>query len=80
MPKSRAYYTLIFAIAALNLFVDSFLNLALENTSSCRLVEPCYFEYMCRIDPIIRPPSHNTVGANLELIHRNTAISSRIDV
>lgn len=71
--------TLVFAVTALDLLMNPFLHLTLEDTGSRWLIEPCNFENMCRIDPVIRPPSHNTVGTDLELIHRdlvNTVRSS----
>lgn len=64
-------YTLVFSITTLYFFVDAFLDLALENACSCWLVEPGSFEYMCRIYPVITPPSHNTVSFELVLIYWN---------
>lgn len=66
--------TLVLSVAALNLFVQLFLNLALQDSRSGRLIKPSCFKYVCRIDPIIVPPAHNMlfqVGTELELIHRN---------
>lgn len=64
-------YTLVFSITTLHFFVDSFLDLPLENACSCWLIEPGSFEYMRCIYPIITSPSHNTVGFELVFIYWN---------
>lgn len=69
--KSGTWYTLVFAITALDFFMNPFLHFALENTSSRWFIEPCYFEDVCGIYPVIGSPSHNTVRANLEFIYRD---------
>lgn len=61
--------TLVFTISTLHFFMHPFLNLALENTGSCRLVEPGSFENMCSIYPIIASSSHNTVTLELVFIY-----------
>lgn len=64
-------HTLIFSITTLHFFMDSLLDLALENACSRRLIEPGSFKDMCRIYPIIASPSHNTVAFNFVFIYRN---------
>lgn len=73
-------FTLIFAVTSLNFLVGIFLNVALENPRSGGLVELCCFQDMCRIDPIIVPPSHHMllqVSAKLELVDGNLQVASQ---
>lgn len=67
-------HTLIFAIATLDFLVHPLLNLAFQNSSSCRLIKACSFKNMCCIDPIVTPPSHNTVAIDLELEHGDLVV------
>jgi hypothetical protein len=64
---------LVFAITTLDLFVFVLLDLALEYPRPCRLVEPRSLEDVCRIDPVVVPPTHDMlleVRAELELVNR----------
>jgi hypothetical protein len=51
--------------------MDAFLNLSFEDAGSRGLVKPSSFEDMSRIDPVIRPSSHDTISMQLKLKHRN---------
>jgi hypothetical protein len=55
--------TLVLAIAALNLFVETLLNFTFEHAGSLRLVKPGYFEDLGRVEPAVCASSHygNTV-------------------
>lgn len=50
------------------------LDLTFEDARSCRLIKPRSFENVCCIDPIICSPSHDTVSAELEFIHRDLGL------
>lgn len=63
--------TLVFSITTLHLLMHPLLDLSFENSSSCRLIESSCLENMRCIDPVIRPPSHNTVAIDLELNYRD---------
>lgn len=66
--------TLVFSISALNLLMDVLLNISLKDSRSSRLVEACSLQDVCRIDPVVVPPSHHMlfeICAELELVHGN---------
>ncbi len=65
-----ASHTLIFAITSLDLFMYPLLHLSLEDSCSSRLVEAGYLQDMRCVNPVVRPPSHDMVSSELELIHR----------
>jgi hypothetical protein len=60
-PKSKAsrMLTLIFAITPLNLLVRSLLNLPLEHPRPLGLVEPGDLEDLRRVQPRVRPTTHD---------------------
>lgn len=65
--------TLVFAVATLDLLVCRLLHIPFEDTSTCWLIETSGFQNMCRIDPIVVPPSHNMlfqIVSKLEFIYR----------
>lgn len=47
------------------------LDFALENTGPGRLVEVCYLEDVCRIDPVVSAASHDMVAGDIELVDGN---------
>jgi hypothetical protein len=55
----RATLTLILSIAPLNLLVFPLLHLPLEHPCPLRLVEPCDFEDLRRVEVCIRPATHD---------------------
>ena len=61
---------MIFSVTSLYLFVHSFLYFSFQYPRSCGLVESSNFKDMCRIDPIVRPASHDMVSKQLELVDR----------
>ena len=62
--------TLIFAISTLHLLVNALLDLPFEDASSSWFVKTGNLEDVCRIDPIVRPASHDMVSKQLELVDR----------
>lgn len=72
--------TLVFPVTALNLFMDVFLDLTLEDACSGRLVEAGGFQDVCRIDPFIMATAHNMlfqVGPELELVDGDLHVNHR---
>ena len=67
--------TLALAITTLNLLMNTFLHLALQNPSSLRLVKVGHFEQLSRVQPSIILPSHHQLLADDKLIHRSTSSS-----
>jgi hypothetical protein len=65
---------LVFSITTLDLLVNVFLHISLENSGSSWLVEPSSLQDMCCIDPVIVSPSHHMffeVTTKLEFVYRN---------
>jgi hypothetical protein len=63
--------TLIFPVAALDLFVVVLLDIALEDTCASRLVEAGGFENVGGVDPIVFSPAHHMffqVGSELVFV------------
>ena len=74
-------FTLIFAVAALDFFMNAFLHFALEDPSSSWFVEAGNFQDMGSIDPIVRAPSHHMISIEFELIHRHLmSVVSRVNI
>lgn len=72
--------TLVLSISALNLLMNIFLHLALEDSSARWLVEPSGLEDMGRIDPVIVSPSHYMllkVRAKLEFPYWNLKVKGQ---
>lgn len=66
--------TLVFSVATLNFLVDVLLHISLENSSSSWFIETSSLQDMCRIDPVIRSPSHNMLlklSTELKLVYGN---------
>lgn len=57
--SKEQHHTLVFAVAALDLFMLSLLHFSFQHTSSLGFVEAGNFEDLCRIQPRIGPPSHH---------------------
>ncbi len=60
--KSENELTLVFSVTTLDLLMNPFLNLSLQNPSSRRLVRTGDFEDMRGIDPVVRASSHYIVN------------------
>lgn len=72
-------FTLIFAIAALDLLMNSFLDFALEYSRSGRLVKAGNLQNMGCIYPVVGSASHNMITCDLELINRHLYCLSNVD-
>ena len=56
------------------------LDLALENTRARRFVQAGDLQDMGGIDPVVTAAPHDTVGTELELVHRNlVAITAQVN-
>lgn len=65
--------TLIFAVTALDLLVELFLNITFQNSRSGRLVKASGLEDMGCVDPVVMSPPHHMlfqICAKLEFINR----------
>lgn len=59
---------LVLSIAALDLLVDAFLDLALEDTGARRLVVLGYLEDVGSIDPVVCATAHDMVAVDIALV------------
>ena len=71
VPSARYPLTLIFPIATLNLLVNAFLHLTLENPRPRGLVIVGYLQDVRRIDPVVGTASHDMMHADSVLIDRH---------
>jgi hypothetical protein len=77
MERQSKKRTLIFSIATLDLLMEVFLYLALEDASARRLVKAGGLQDVCRVDPVVMAAAHYMllkVGPKLEFPHRDLAI------
>lgn len=61
-------HTLIFAVAALDLLMNSLLDFLLQYSCSCRFIVAGNLEDVGCVDPVVRSSSHDMVGRQFQLI------------
>jgi hypothetical protein len=59
---------LVLSVPALHFFVYAFLDFALEDSGTGRLVEVGDFEDVGRIDPVVGTAAHDVVAGDIELV------------
>lgn len=72
--------TLIFAITALHLLMNSLLYLSLQNPGARRFVVIGDLQDVCRIYPVIGSPAHDMIVLHVELVHRHIAVRSAVNL
>ena len=70
---------MVLAVAALDLFVDALLDLALEDTGTGGLVVVGNLEDMGSIDPVVSTTAHDMVSCDIELVDRHLLGSTTAD-
>ena len=64
-------FTLVFSVATLNLFMNTFLDLSLQYPGARGLVKSSDLQDMGCVDPIVRSTSHDMVALDIKLIDRD---------